>query len=416
MSLPTQRSRPGQAAHRLCSDPPAAGPGLGSAVADAPQRSLEICNVTSVFALSPLRGGLLVAALSLAGCSSLDTMMSGEKLDYRSQANKTQSLDVPPDLTQLARDGRYQAQTGVVSASNLRQGGSAAAPVAVVAPSAVGEMRIERQGNSRWLVTTLPPETVYPLLRSFWAERGFNLVEDATETGVMETAWAENRAKLPQDFVRATIGRVLESVYSTGERDKFRSRVERTATGSEIYISHKGLVEVFVSQQKDTTMWQVRPADPELEAEMLARLMIKLGAKDEIARSTVAKATPAAPMARVASVPATAAMELDEPFDRAWRRVGLSLDRSGFTVEDRDRTAGLYFVRYVDPKFAGKEEPNFFAKLFSSDKDGAKPQRYRVLVKANGSKSQVTVQNNQGAPDDSQAARQIVGRLIDDLR
>ena len=402
----------------MCSDPPAAGPVPGLAEAAAPPCFLETSNVTSVFALSPLRGALLLAALSLAGCSSLDNMISGEKLDYRSQASKTQSLDIPPDLTQLAREGRYQPQAGVVSASTLRQGGAApaAVAVAVVAPSAVGEMRIERQGNSRWLVTKLPPETVYPLLRSFWAERGFSLTEDSAQTGVMETAWAENRAKLPQDFVRSTIGRVFENFYSTGERDKFRSRVERTPAGSEIYISHKGLVEVYVTPQKDATMWQVRPSDPELEAEMLSRLMIKLGAKDEVARDTVAKAPAAAPMARVASVPATAAMELDEPFDRAWRRVGLSLDRSGFTVEDRDRTAGLYFVRYVDPKSAGKEEPNFFAKLFSSDKDAGKLQRYRVLVKANGAKSQVTVQNNLGAPDDGEAARQIVGRLIDDLR
>ena len=401
----------------MCSYPPAAGPVPGLAEAAAPQCFLETFNVTSVFALSPLRGALLLAALSLAGCSSLDNMISGDKLDYRSQASKTQSLDIPPDLTQLAREGRYQPQAGVVSASTLRQGGIAqAAPVAVVAPTAVGAMRIERQGNSRWLVTNLPPETVYPLLRSFWAERGFSLVEDAAETGLMETAWAENRAKLQQDFVRATIGRVFENFYSTGERDKFRSRVERTPAGSEIYISHKGLVEVYVTPQKDATMWQVRPSDPELEAEMLSRLMIKLGAKDEVARAAVALAPAAAPMARVASVPATAAMDLDEPFDRAWRRVGLSLDRSGFTVEDRDRTAGLYFVRYVDPKSAGKEEPNFFAKLFSSDKDAGKLQRYRVLVKANGAKSQVTVQNNLGAPDNSEAARQIVGRLIDDLR
>ena len=401
----------------MCSDPPAAGPVPGLAEAAAPQCFLETFNVTSVFALSPLRGALLLAALSLAGCSSLDNMISGDKLDYRSQASKTQSLDIPPDLTQLAREGRYQPQAGVVSASTLRQGGTAqAAPVAVVAPTAVGAMRIERQGNTRWLVTSLPPETVYPLLRSFWAERGFSLVEDTAETGLMETAWAENRAKLPQDFVRATIGRVFENFYSTGERDKFRSRVERTPAGSEIYISHKGLVEVYVTPQKDATMWQVRPSDPELEAEMLSRLMIKLGAKDEVARAAVALAPTAAPMARVASVPAAAAMELDEPFDRAWRRVGLSLDRSGFTVEDRDRTAGLYFVRYIDPKFASKEEPNFFAKLFSSDKDAAKPQRYRVLVKANGAKSQVTVQNNLGAADNSEAARQIVGRLIDDLR
>ncbi len=372
--------------------------------------------MTSAFALTPLRGTLLLAALSLAGCSTFDSMTSGEKLDYRSQASKTQLLDIPPDLTQLARDGRYQPQAGVVTANTLRQGGTAPAPAAVVAPNAVGEMRIERQGNSRWLVTPLPPETLFPLLRSFWAERGFSLTVDSAETGVMETAWAENRAKLPQDFVRNTLGRVFDNLFSTGERDRFRSRVERTPTGSEVFISHKGAVEIYTTQLKDNTMWQIRPGDPDLEAEMLARLMVRLGAKDEVARSSVAAAPVAAPVARAASMPQTAAMDLDEGFERAWRRVGLSLDRSGFTVEDRDRAAGLYFVRYVDPKFAGKEEPNFFAKLFSGDKEAAKPQRYRVLVKANGAKSQVTVQNSQGSPDNSEAARQIIGRLIDDLK
>ena len=355
-------------------------------------------------------------ALSMAGCSSLDTVMSGEKVDYRSQATKTQVLDVPPDLTQLARDGRYQPQSGVISATALRTGAPAAAvPTHTVAPSAVGDIRIERQGNARWLVTTLPPETLFPLLRSFWAERGFALTEDAPAAGVMETAWAENRAKLPQDLVRATIGRVFDNFYSTGERDRFRTRVERTPTGSEVYISHRGLIETYISPQKDATMWTPRPTDPDLEAEMLARLMVKLGSKDDVARTTVAAATAAPAKARTASLPASAAMDLDEPFDRAWRRVGLALDRSGFTVEDRDRSAGLYFVRYIDPKLVGKEEPNFFAKLFSG-KDDNRPQRYRVLVKAAGDKSRVTVQNSQGNVDDSEPARQIVGRLVDELR
>ena len=360
-----------------------------------------------------------LVALSLAGCASLDSMISGDKLDYRSQATKTQSLDVPPDLTQLARDGRYQPQSGVVSAAALRQSPSTPAAIAatnVVAPTALGDMRIERQGNTRWLVSSLPPETLFPLLRSFWAERGFALTEDVPTAGVMETAWAENRAKLPQDLVRTTIGRVFDNLYSTGERDRFRTRVERTPGGSEVYISHRGMVETYISPQRDATMWTPRPADPDLEAEMLARLMIKLGSKDDVARSTVAAATAAPAKARAATVSATAAMELDEPFDRAWRRVGLALDRSGFTVEDRDRSAGLYFVRYIDPKLVGKEEPNFFSKLFSGGKDDNRPQRYRVLVKGSGDKSQVTVQNSQGNADDSEPARQIVGRLVDGLR
>ena len=372
----------------------------------------------------PLLATQLALTLALAGCSSLDGVMSGDKVDYRTRASKTEPLDVPPDLTQLARDGRYQPQSGVVSASTLKQAGgaAAAAPLAttVVAPTTVGDMRIERQGNTRYLVSKLPPETLYPLLRSFWLERGFSLAEDNPQIGIMETSWAENRAKIPQDFVRSTIGRVFDNLYSTSERDRFRTRVERTANGSEVYISHRGMQEIYSNERKDQTIWQPRPADPELEAEFLSRLMVKLGAKDDIARATVASAAPAAAAAaakpRTPSVATSASLELDEGFDRAWRQVGLALDRSGFTVEDRDRAAGVYFVRYIDPRFAGKEEPNFFMKFFSSNKDNGRAQRYRVLVKAAGAKSQISVQNSDGAADSGEVAKQIIGRLTDELR
>ncbi len=389
-----------------------------SPIGNPTAHSLENHPVNPVLAITPLRAATLLLALTMAGCTVLD--VSGDKLDYRSKANKTDPLDIPPDLTQLARDGRYQAQSGVVSASGQRQAATAAQAVAAapatVAPMATPDMRIERLGNSRWLVSTMPPEKIYPLLRKFWLDRGFQLTEDNAGVGLLQTNWAENRAKLPLDFLRSTLGRAFDNLYSTGERDQYRSRVERTATGSEVYISHRGMVEVYQDARRESTIWQPRPIDPDLEAEFLARFMVSLGAKDDLARSAVAAAPATAAKARVASVATTATMEIDDSFDRAWRQVGLALDRGGFTVEDRDRSAGLYFVRYVDPKLANKEDPNFFQKLFNSDKDAARPQRLRVLVKAVGTKSVVSVQNSAGVADDSAIARQIIGKLTDELR
>ncbi|MES2714477.1 MAG: outer membrane protein assembly factor BamC [Pseudomonadota bacterium] len=369
-------------------------------------------------AIAPTRLLALTLALSLAGCASFENMMSGDKVDYRGQSQKSAPLEVPPDLSQLAREGRYQPQTGVVSASTLRQPNAPAAVAATaqVAPNAVADMRIERQGNVRYLVTGQAPEQLYPLVRSFWQERGFSLAVDNPEIGMMETDWAENRAKLPQDVLRRTLGRVIEGLYSTPERDRFRTRIERTATGSEVYISHRGLMELYTSEMKDATMWQPRPTDPELEAEFLSRLMVKLGAKEETARATVAAAPVTPARARSSALPATGSAEVADTFDRTWRQVGLALDRSGFTVEDRDRSAGLYFVRYIDPKQAGQDEPNFFSKLFGGGKDAARPQRVRVLVKANGAKTAVTVQTADGNPDNSEQARTIIGKLLDEMR
>ena len=368
------------------------------------------------FILAPL-----ALALVLSGCSSIENLMSGDKIDYRSTGTKTNGLEVPPDLTQLARDTRYGQQGGSVSASTFQTPLPAGSVPVVqsVAPQALGDIRIERAGNQRWLVTPLTPEQLWPQLQSFWADRGFKLVVNQADAGVMETEWAENRAKLPQDIIRATVGKVFDSLYSTGERDKFRTRVERNANGTEVYITHRGMVEVYSDQLKQQTVWQPREADPQLEAEFLSRLMVKLGAKEEVAKvALAAPANTAAARARALANTPAASLQVDDSFERAWRRVGLALDRSGFTVEDRDRSQGVYFIRYVDPALAGKDEPGILSKLFnfgSKTPEGG-PARYRVVVKGEATTSTVTVQNATGAPENGEAGQRIVKLLVEDLK
>jgi len=387
-------------------------------LADSAGGPPEIPDVTVSHRLTLCRAACLVLVAALAACTSLENFIGGDKIDYRSSSTKTQGLEVPPDLTQLARDTRYQQPTGgSVSAAAFQAGAAAPAAVstAVVAPTQLGELRIEREGNERWLATPLTAEQLWPQLEAFWKERGFNLAVDQANAGVLETDWAENRAKLPKDFIRNTLGRVVDSLYSTGERDKFRTRVERTPKGTEIYVTHRGMVEVYTGPLKETTVWQPRPADPQLEAEMLQRLMIKLGVKEEQAKTAVAAAanpTAASQPAHARLVPGqAAALQVDDTFDRAWRRVGLALDRSGFTVEDRDRTQGLYFVRYVDPALAGREQPGFFSRLFSFGRkdDDTGLARYRV-------RSTVSVLTSTGAPENGEAGKRIIGLLVDDLK
>ena len=360
---------------------------------------------------------------TLAACSSIDSVVSGDKIDYRTATAKPTPLEVPPDLTQLAVDPRYAPQAGVISAAALQAPGvTASAPVTnQVAPAALGNVRIERQGNLRYLSTPQTPEQLWPQLQAFWKERGLTLAVDQADVGVMETDWAENRARLSDDIIRKTLGKVFDSLFSTGERDKYRTRVERTAQGSEVYIVHRGMEEVYTNALKESTTWKPRPSEPLLEGEMLSRLMIKLGAKDEVAKAAVAQTAAAAPVApsraRVLDGRPAATLQIDESFDRAWRRVGLALDRSGFTVEDRDRAQGLYFVRYVDPAQAGKEEPGFFSKLFSGDANKfTGPIRYRVNVKGEGEASTVSVYDTKGAPENGDAGQRIVRLLVEDLK
>ena len=351
---------------------------------------------------------LLALCAALAACSALE----GEKIDYKS-AGRGVALEVPPDLTQLSRDSRYIVPGGPVSANSFQVG--QAAPTMPTAANTLGDVRIERAGTQRWLVVNRPADQLWGPVRDFWQESGFLLALDESNLGIMETDWAENRAKLPQDFIRNAVGKLLDSVYSTSERDKFRTRLERNANGgTEIYVSHRGMVEVYSNTAKDQTVWQPRPTDPELEAEFLRRLMVRLGATQEQSKALVATAA-AKPTSRVSTLNNTPVLMIDDGFDRAWRRVGLALDRTGFTVEDRDRGQGTYFVRYVEPN-ADRKEAGFLAKLFKRDENAVPPLKYRINLKSQGESTTVSILNSAGAPEASANAQRIVQVIADDLK
>jgi len=376
---------------------------------------------------------------TISGCTSWDNMWEGDRIDYKSETEKspTQRLEIPPDLTQLQRDNRYaipDAASGTITASDYQQKlnsqtGTKSLVVGpgsgiVVAPREATDAHIERDGSQRWLVINRTPEELWQEIKEFWQDNGFMINVESPSTGIMETDWAENRAKLPQDFIRRTLGKIVDSLYSTGERDKFRTRLERNDDGStDIFISHRGAQEELVGSNKDSTMWTSRPSDPELEAEFLSRLLVRLSDNKE-KETVLAKKEIAAPQLRAHLVKqdGRSIIVVEEGFDRLWRRVGLALDRVGFTVEDRDRSQGLYFVRYVDQdedaKSQSAQERGFFSKLFSSDDDkDKKAERYRVSVRETleGS-TQVSVLDNEGNPENSSTGEKILSLLYGQLK
>ena len=365
-----------------------------------------------------------VSALTcfLSGCSTLEE----SKINYKS-ASQAPTLEVPPDLTQLKRDSRYQvagSNSALFSAASAA-GPTRTAPDAGTAANQAGEARIVRSGTQRFLVINRSADSVWEPLREFWKDNGFVLSLDQPELGIMETDWAENRAKLPQDFLRKTIGRVFDSFYSTGERDRFRTRVERTANGLEITVTHRGLTEIYTSSMKDATIWSPRTTDPELEIEFLHRLMMRLGGQGlSINAASTSAASPFKAASSVAVMPADVkvikqnnlpAIEITDSFERAWRRVGVAIDRTGFTVEDRDRAQGVFFVRYAPPGATGKE-PGFFAKLFTSDKVIPTLTKYRIAVTSKGDVSTVMVQGADGIPETSANADKIIKLLADEIK
>ncbi len=370
--------------------------------------------------------GLLISlvALAVAGCGILP---DSKKIDYKS-SGKAPSLEVPPDLSQISRDDRYKVPDGAgkgsatFSAYAADRTPAAQAQNSVVLPQ-IDKVRVERSGTQRWLVVNVPAEKVWDTVKEFWQESGFIVNVERPEAGVMETDWAENRAKIGDDFIRRSLGKLLDTLYSTGERDKFRTRFEPGAElgTTDIFISHRGMEEVYSSSAKDQTRWQPRAADPELEAEMLRRLMVRLGAEEKRAEAALASSAKTEPRARMAGGKnGDGILEVDERFDRAWRRVGLALDRVGFTVEDRDRSRGLYFVRYVDPEQdnASKKDDGILTKLaFWKGKEAVSSKvQYRIHVSGVGTQTTVQVLTAEGGADQSETARKILGLLQQQLQ
>jgi outer membrane protein assembly factor BamC len=368
---------------------------------------------------------LSVALIALAACSGPTTLFDSKKIDYKS-AGKIPPLEIPPDLTAPTTEDRYAIPDakgqGAASASSIAKERAPAGSQANAGPvlPTSDKAKVQRSGNQRWLVVKADPQDVWPVVRDFWQENGFILKSEAQDAGVMETDWAENRAKIPQDFLRNTLGKVFSDIYSTSERDKFRTRLERGAEQgtTEVYVSHRGMQEVYTSAEKKDTRWQPRPVDPDLEAEMLSRLASRFGlenARDQ-AKAATPKEVEKAKLTKRSD--GSNQLAINEGFDRAWRRVGLALDRVGFTVEDRDRSKGLYFVRYVDPQEDNKVKPKgFFARIFGSgDPKPGKQEQYRILVSDAGESTEVQVQDRSGAAEKSQAAGKILDLLYEQLK
>ncbi|MBN3755868.1 outer membrane protein assembly factor BamC [Paraburkholderia sp. Tr-20389] len=397
---------------------------------------------------------LLMAGGLVAGCGT----SSPTKIDYKSDSkSKEVSLAVPPNMMEETADQRsLPPQSGQTSLSTLQQVQSEAPATAAVAPVVSG-MHIQRDGTESWLVLdNQNPDQAWPQIRRFWQEQGFLLVVDQRDKGVMETDWNETHPSINDGLIRSTLSKAMGNSYVTAERNKYRTRLEAAPNGGTyVFISQKGLREALSGTNNDTSKWEPKPNDPALETEYLKRLMATLAKNDTGTRTAnaaaVAPVSPAgsqtAPNAAAGAKSAAAAtaaqnvalaaqtptrdpssaatetsaqlssteLTLGEPYDRAWLRVGLALDRSNFTVDDRDRTRGLYFVRYVDPKDMTSAEQGFWSQVFHGRKEKVAKQ-YRVNVRAvTPNQTRVAVVDDKGDIDASSQAKQIMSLMVDQL-
>ena len=343
--------------------------------------------------------------MSVSGCALYNAAAGNSKneMEYETVIDKTPPLEVPPDLTGPETEGRYivpdlkptESKTYSAYSKERADGKNGVNTRLLPENSDESMVRMERSGTQRWLVVKGEPEVVWPIIKDFWKEMGFGIKVEIPEAGVIETDWAENRAVTPQNILLRKI--------STIELDKFRTRLERGDEGTtEIFISHRRMEH---------------PADPDLEAEMLAQLVMYFGVAKDQARSIV-NSTKVKDRAYL-NLENKGVLMMEEEFDRSWRRVGLALDRIGFTVEDRDRSAGIYFVRYVDPENKINVEPGAWDKFLpwkDVNEDNQKPVEYRIQVDQIESGCEIMVVNVDGSQQKSDIANRILNLLYEQLR
>jgi len=375
---------------------------------------------------------LTSVAAALAGCNVLGVNFSDDKVQYESSTSRA-PLEIPPDLTSIPKNDRFTVPTRpqIVSANaeaakeQMALAKSGDAPSQILPSTEVA--KVVRDGQIRYVHVNEPAEKVWPVLQDFWATVGLTVKDQDAASGVMQTEWAENKANLPKDIIRGTIGKVLDVVYDTGERDQYRARMERNDDGTcDIYITHKQMVEVLKGKQEDSTIWQPGPSDPQLEAEMLTRLAQKLETEfNPAAKPEEQKALDA--MAAVKYVPVSEVVKgadgtpqavlISEPFDRAWRRVGVALDRAGFDITDRDRSQGLVMVKYLDPDYEKevKKERGFFSNMFGKG-SAVDPVPYQIRLTPEGESTRVTVSGAEGKADTTGVAPKIVNLIGEQTR
>jgi outer membrane protein assembly factor BamC len=397
---------------------------------------------------------MLMAGGLVAGCGT----SSPTSIDYKSDSKSKQvSLAVPPNMIDETADQRsLPPQGGETSLSTLKQvqaQAPAANTLAVVPP--VTGMHIQRDGTESWLVIdSKAPDQAWAQIRRFWQEQGFLLVVDQRDKGVMETDWNETHAQINDGLIRNTLSKAMGNSYVSSERNKYRTRLEAAPNGGTyVFISQKGMREAITGTNNESTKWEPKANDPGLEQEYLKRLMAALALADSRTKSgetQSADLSPAgaqtAPNAATAGAKSAAAataaqnvalssqtpmpdadandtqaqlssteLTLGEPYDRAWLRVGLALDRSNFTVDDRDLNRGLYFVRYVDPQDMTSAEQGFWSQVFHGKKEKVAKQ-YRVNVRAvTPNQTRVAVVDDKGAIDPSPQAKQIMSLMADQL-
>ncbi len=315
-------------------------------------------------------------------------------------------MEVPPDLTKpdwnsrMAIPSRSASEISAVENSrdqSSREVMSASTNGISVLPE-VSHITVRRQDNVRWLEANASTESLWPKLHQFWDQQGIEIEREDPRVGVMETAWYERNDALPKNALARLLGRTYDLISDTGVRDKYRLRLERVNQEiTNIYLTQQRAEQVGdVSDNEARVYWRLKPANFEMEAEMLTRLMVFLGTTQEEAERRLASSQKTSQkddlkpllLKKVDGIPV---LFVADEFGRVWQRTGIALDRAGLFVEQQDKAKGVYQVTYTG---RGNDQEGFFSRLFSGKKGLELNKLYQVHLRKEGDQILITAHDN----------------------
>ncbi len=413
--------------------------------------------------------GLGLLTFLLSGCGFSIPFIDNTS-DYKKGGGSARPLEVPPDLTSANSSDAYNVPGGATSYSEYSQQQEGQEPGVEQVLKNPDGVRMEKAGAQRWLVVNAPAEKVWPVVREFWLDQGFAVRVENAETGVMETEWVRaDNIKVEEDTrgYGERFDKWLDNLSGLADRRKFRTRLERGEEKgtTEIYMTHRTVAgapddgkqkvqtqlgeidlgyRLDADKKKDVKVDQF---EEDLDKELLRRLMVKLGVADDQARQIANNPVKEVRAEVVKEADQSVTLKLKDNYARGWRRVGLALDKVGFVVEDKDRSKGMFYVRYADVeidtgpkekkglldtlafwrddeeeienKSKPKEEDTVLDKLkFWKGKDETTDpsKKYNIHVSEIDSGTKVNIVDSEGNPNPSTTANRIISLLYNQLK
>jgi outer membrane protein assembly factor BamC len=359
---------------------------------------------------------LLIFVLTLIACGASNTG------DRYLDTSLGQPLEMPPDLAKFETESSFDLPDGFAGSNKTERN-----KVPVLAM--IDTLQLQGNGDFYWLSVEEPVENLYQQVKNFWALEGYGLIVDEPVIGIMQTEWIyKDEGDSKKDLTWWE--KILEAGDYSASQDQFKTRIERDPEGrniNRIYIAHRGtetVQEIRVGNQRrddiGTDDWHFRRSEPELEIEMLSRLMIFLGLRREAVDKQMAQSGLFKPRAWLEHNvdESSPYLILKDSYHIAWNRIHHLLQRMNFeiVVAEFERSFSGEGTLVVETESVETVEDTGFFSFFG-DSDKRNTRKFKLSFSEETHEfTRVDLIDENGDPDSSPEGAEFLSMLFEQIK